>query len=350
MEKKVLNKKGILIHIILSFIAWDFILSFGFEFLIGIIPNNNYYILIFLSNLIWIIKTILTMLLTYFFNRKNTVDGCDANSVKKICLALFYLGMIINFDFLIACFSINFIITIIMLIFHIWCIYFCNNKFFRYFISDYEDENDRTLIQSLKNNISKNNKNILISLAIIIVVFIIIALLYFTTIGFNNNKRNNIEIKDNKKNNIEDKEKYYIDIKDYNNNDYEINIDENGNVTTKKSFCVDYDCGSYEQQYSIDKEIMEMISKITNKFNLKLEESNLVFYRSSNDGSYKYYTMKYIADTIDKVEYANKEYSLCCLDKINSIQEDNSINDYEKLFYDNVFLKCDEILKYTWDK
>ena len=70
MEKKVLNKKGFLVHIILSFIVWDFILGLGFEFLLGIIPRYNYNLLIFLSNLIWIIKTILTMLLTYFFNRK----------------------------------------------------------------------------------------------------------------------------------------------------------------------------------------------------------------------------------------------------------------------------------------
>ena len=234
--------------------------------------------------------------------------------------------MIINFDFLIASFSINFIITIIMLIFHIWCIYFCNNKFFRYFISDYEDENDRTLIQSLKNNISKNNKNILISLAIIIVVFIIIALLYFTTIGFNN------------------KEKYYIEIKDENDNKiYEINIDEKRNLTMKSSICVDYDCESFEWQRSIDKNIMKMISEITSKFNLKVKNTNLVLYISSNDGSYKYYTMKYIADAIDFLEWGNKEKALCYLEKINSIQENNSIDDYKNIFYDNVFSKCFDV-------
>lgn len=323
MEKKVLNKKGFLVHIILSFIVWDFILGLGFEFLLGIIPRYNYNLLIFLSNLIWIIKTILTMLLTYFFNRKNTVDGCDVHSVKKISLALFYFGMIINFDFIMACFSINFIITIIMLIFHIWCIYFCNNKFFRYFISDYEDENDKTIIQSLKNNVSKNNKRILISLAIIIGIFIIIAVLYFINIGFNNNDR------------------YYIEIKDYNDRNYEIYIDEKRNVTMKRSAC--YNCQTREYQYSIDKEIMEMISKIVNKFNLKIEERNLLFYSSFNDGSYKYYTMKYIAEAIDFLEYGNKEYALCYLEKINSIQENNSIDDYKNIFYDNVFSKCFDV-------
>ena len=142
IEKKVKSKGKFIFHIFLSFLLWNFIMSF----VLGILNNvfyemfkNSAVIYLSIFNLIWIGATILEIFLTYWFNKFNTALEYQLRSIKNINLIMFFILIIfINSDTLGTLFNHYPIIEGVFIVIHMIAIWFVNEKMFdKYWGSDH---------------------------------------------------------------------------------------------------------------------------------------------------------------------------------------------------------------------
>ncbi len=136
-DKKVLGTAQFIIHMLLSFIVWDLIINFVFDFISGLFDFGlNINAIIIFTNLLWIGETAAVMFLTYFFNRKHTVNESSLKNMRLLMLIVFGITILINYKFIKGSFYLNSTLTIIFILIHIVLIYFLNHILFKHYIAN----------------------------------------------------------------------------------------------------------------------------------------------------------------------------------------------------------------------
>lgn len=139
-NKKVISKSKFVIHIILSFIVWDFIINIVSRLcgnlLYELLKNNKYAYILGIS-LFLILMVVIKIFLTYYFNKKHRVSIYQFESTQNLILIIFYIFVIgFNLESILFRLFYSPIITIIIIVLEMYIIYIVNGKMFERYISD----------------------------------------------------------------------------------------------------------------------------------------------------------------------------------------------------------------------
>ena len=135
MEKKIVSKAKFIFSIIISFLVWYLVTWFIWNIVLGILNkygDNLFSVL--LTYVVWVLKSLIIIVLTYFNNRKKRVAKYELNKVKIINLIIFYAFTI---GISISDITEN-IMSIIVTIIHMFLIALVNDIMFRRCISNEE--------------------------------------------------------------------------------------------------------------------------------------------------------------------------------------------------------------------
>lgn len=140
MEKKIVSKGKFIFNIIISFLVWDLVTWFIGNFALGILnkhSDNIFYAL--LTYVVWILKSLIIICLTYINNRKKRVAKYELNKVKIINLIIFYgLTIGISISDITETIMTSPLVPIIAIIVHMFLIALVNDIMFRRCISNEE--------------------------------------------------------------------------------------------------------------------------------------------------------------------------------------------------------------------
>ncbi len=140
MEKKIVSKAKFIFSIIISFLVWDLVTWFIGNLVLGILnkySDNLFSVL--LTYVVWVLKSLIIIVLTYFNNRKKRVAKYELNKVKIINLIIFYAFTIgISISDITENIMSSPIIPIIVTIIHMFLIALVNDIMFRRCISNEE--------------------------------------------------------------------------------------------------------------------------------------------------------------------------------------------------------------------
>lgn len=95
MQKKIVSIGRFIFSIFISFLVWDLVTWFFGNLALGIINKINNNVLSLVGGfIIWIIKSIIIITMTYFNNRKKRVAKYQLEKAKIISLVIFYILII----------------------------------------------------------------------------------------------------------------------------------------------------------------------------------------------------------------------------------------------------------------
>ena len=140
MEKKIVSKGKFIFNILVSFLVWDLVAWFLGNLILGMLNKYSDNIFAALSTyIVWIIKSTMIIILTYFNNRKKRVAKYELNKVKIINLVIFYILTIgISLSNITESIMSSPLVPIIATIVHMFLIALVNDIMFRRCISNEE--------------------------------------------------------------------------------------------------------------------------------------------------------------------------------------------------------------------
>ncbi len=140
MEKKIVSKAKFIFSIIISFLVWDLVTWFIGNLVLGILnkySDNLFSVL--LTYVVWILKSLIIIILTYMNNKKKRVAKYELNKVKIINLVIFYIFTIgLSISEIAESIMLAPLISIISTIAHMFLIALVNDIMFRRCISNEE--------------------------------------------------------------------------------------------------------------------------------------------------------------------------------------------------------------------
>ena len=140
MEKKIVSKAKFIFSIIISFLVWDLVTWFIGNLVLGILNkygDNLFSVL--LTYVVWILKSLIIIILTYMNNKKKRVAKYELNKVKIINLVIFYIFTIgLSISEIAESIMLAPLISIIATIAHMFLIALVNDIMFRRCISNEE--------------------------------------------------------------------------------------------------------------------------------------------------------------------------------------------------------------------
>lgn len=140
--KKNKSKTGLIFHIVLSILVWQFIFYIFLNMALTAMVEKSIFsdsisIIVVKYNLLWIVSNCVILLVVYLFNRRNTTEKADLPSVKIIVLICFYvLTFVVNIEKITSLIKYSGLVEIVCLVAHISIIYFLNNMLFKKFIEN----------------------------------------------------------------------------------------------------------------------------------------------------------------------------------------------------------------------
>lgn len=140
MEKKIVSKAKFIFSIIISFLVWYLVTWFIGNIVLGILNKyGDNLFSVFLTYVVWILKSLIIIILTYMNNKKKRVAKYELNKVKIINLVIFYIFTIgLSISEIAESIMLAPLISIIATIAHMFLIALVNDIMFRRCISNEE--------------------------------------------------------------------------------------------------------------------------------------------------------------------------------------------------------------------
>lgn len=140
MEKKIVSKEKFIFNILVSFLIWDLVTWFLGNLILGMLNKYGDNIFVSISTyIVWILKSLIIICLTYIKNKNKRVAKYELNKVKIINLVIIFILTIgLSISDITESIMASPLLPIIATIIHMFLIAIVNDIMFRRCISNEE--------------------------------------------------------------------------------------------------------------------------------------------------------------------------------------------------------------------